>query len=201
MKMIGITGGVGSGKSELLSYIREHYRCEIVFADLLAKELQEPGKACYEPLICLLGKEILDEKGRIIKEKMADKIFQDRRLLEKVNALVHPAVTEEILKRHREAEKNGKTDLFFVEAALLIENGFDKICDELWYIYAEEDVRRKRLASSRGYSREKTDSIMGKQLREEDFRRHCQVVIDNSGEIEESIKQIDKALEEYQWQV
>lgn len=200
MKTIGITGGVGSGKSEILSYIRDHYPCEIVLADDLAKELQEPGKACYAPLTKLLGKDILGPDGRIIRKTMAEQIFSDSSLLEKVNALVHPAVTAEILRRIEEAKKSRKIFLFFVEAALLIENGFDKICDEMWYIYANEKVRRERLAVSRGYSEEKICAIMASQLPETDFRNKCQVVIDNSGSFSESIRQIDQVLEAYQWQ-
>ncbi len=200
MKTIGITGGVGSGKTELLSYIREHYPCEIVLADDLAKELQEPGKPCYAPLIELLGKDIVGGDGCIRKAVMADKIFKDRHLLEKVNGLVHPAVTAEILHRMELAKKKGEISLFFVEAALLIENGFDKICDEMWYIYARESVRRERLGRSRGYSEEKITAIMGKQLPESVFRERCQVMIDNSTSLPESIRQIDQVLEAYQWQ-
>lgn len=200
MRVIGITGGVGSGKSEILSYIREKYPCEIVLADDLAKELQKPGQACYEPLIALLGTEILDEEGNIVKAAMAEKIFADSGLLEKVNGLIHPAVTAEIVRRIEAAKKNEKILLFFVEAALLIENGFDKICDEMWYIYAKESVRRERLMRSRGYSEEKIESIMKKQLPESEFRKNCQVMIDNSASLAESTAQIDRVLEAYQWQ-
>lgn len=200
MKTIGITGGVGSGKSEILSYIGENYPCEIVLADDLAKELQEPGGPCYIPLIEFLGKDIVEKDGHIRKAAMADKIFNNRELLAKVNGLIHPAVTEEILRRMELAEKKEEISLFFVEAALLIENGFDKICDEMWYIYAKESVRRERLRRSRGYSGEKITAIMKKQLSESVFREKCRVVIDNSGPLSESIKQIDQILEAYQWQ-
>lgn len=200
MKTIGITGGVGSGKTEILSYIRENYPCEIILADELAKELQEPGRACYAPLVELLGEDIVGADGRILKAAMADRIFRDRELLEAVNGLIHPAVIAEILRRKELAEKNDKIRLFFVEAALLIENGFDKICDEMWYIFARESVRRERLVSSRGYSGEKITAIMEKQLSESVFRENCQIVIDNSGSLAESIGQIDQILEAYQWQ-
>ena len=200
MKTIGITGGVGSGKSEILSYIREHFSCEIILADDLAKELQEPGRACYGPLIELLGKDIVGEDERILKAAMADKIFGNSALLAKVNTLIHPAVISEILHRKEQAEKNNKIQLFFIEAALLIENGFDKICDEMWYIYAKESVRRERLKQSRDYSEEKITAIMEKQLPESEFRKNCSVVIDNSASLSNSIRQIDQILEAYQWQ-
>ena len=143
---------------------------------------------------------IVGEDERILKAAMADKIFGNSELLTKVNALIHPAVIAEILHRKERAEKNNKIQLFFIEAALLIENGFDKICDEMWYIYAKESARRERLKLSRGYSGEKITAIMEKQLPESEFRKYCQVVIDNSASLSDSIRQIDQILEAYQWQ-
>jgi dephospho-CoA kinase len=96
-----------------------------------------------------------------------------------------------------DAKTKGKTDFFFVEAALLIETGFDKICDELWYIYAQKKVRIQRLKESRGYTEKQIDDMFDRQLSEAEFRKHCQVVIDNSGELEESIAQIRGILEGY----
>lgn len=197
MKSIGITGGVGSGKSELLSHIRDKYRCKIILSDLLAKELQEKGKPCYGPLVTLLGTEILEENGNIRKDKMAEKIFSDEALLTKVNEIIHPAVVKAIVDDMNESKKSGCFDFFFVEAALLIETGFDKICDELWYIYTNENVRRERLKASRGYSDEKINGIIASQLPEETFRKYCKVVIDNSGNLTDSKKQVDEILEAY----
>ena len=85
-----------------------------------------------------------------------------------------------------------------MEAALLIENGYDKIADELWYVYASEDVRRQRLRDSRGYSDEKITSILEKQLDDATFREHCQFVIDNSGSLQEAAAQIDQRLSEFE---
>lgn len=85
----------------------------------------------------------------------------------------------------REEEKKG-TDYFFIEAALLIEDHYDTIVDEMWYIYADEDTRRKRLKESRGYSDSKIDDIFASQSSDDVFRRFCSVVIDNSGSIEDT---------------
>ncbi|MDE6739837.1 MAG: dephospho-CoA kinase, partial [Lachnospiraceae bacterium] len=84
----------------------------------------------------------------------------------------------------------------FIEAALLLENGYKAIVDEMWYIHTDEQVRRDRLRTSRGYSDEKIDSIMQGQLSEEDFLRQCPVVIDNSGTLDSVYKQIDEKLGE-----
>ena len=82
----------------------------------------------------------------------------------------------------------------FLEAALLIEEHYDAICDELWYIYTNEDKRRARLIASRGYSNEKIDQIFKSQLSEETYRRACKVVIDNNGTVEQALEQIEKHL-------
>ena len=163
MKVIGITGGVGAGKSALLTYIAEHYNCKIVLADEVAHKVKEPGTVCYEKLVALLSEEILNEDGTIHKSKMAEKIFASEEILEQVNAIIHPAVKEWILREIEKERNNGELDFFFVEAALLIEDGYLYIVDEMWYIYAREEVRRARLKASRNYSDEKIDSIFAKQ--------------------------------------
>lgn len=197
MRTIGITGGVGAGKSALLEYIKNHYHAYVLMADEAAHLVKEPGGKCYEKLILLLGKEILKADGSIDKKRMADKIFADAELLKKVNQIIHPAVKERIVQEIAEKKAEGKTDFFFVEAALLIEDGYEKILDELWYVYAHTQVRRDRLRASRAYPDEKTEQIMQKQLSEEAYRQHCRVVIDNSGSLADACRQIDEKLEEY----
>ena len=93
-------------------------------------------------------------------------------------------------KRRREKSR------VVLEAALLIEEHYDEICDELWYIYTREDIRRERLMASRGYSTEKVDRIFASQLTEEVYREHCRVVIDNNGSEAEAFRQIERALSE-----
>lgn len=196
MKVIGITGGVGSGKSALLSYIKGKYDCEIILADEAAHRVKEPGQPCYQKLIELLTDDILNEDGTINKKEMAAKIFESDELLEKVNAIIHPAVKEMVLQEITRLKKEGKTCFFFIEAALLIECGYLNIVDEMWYIYAREDIRRKRLKESRNYTDEKINAIMDSQLKEEEFRKYCKVVIDNSGSLEDAYEQIDRELGE-----
>lgn len=199
MRLIGITGGVGAGKSTILEYIKAHYLCRIYLADEVAHVVKEPGQSCYKALTELLGSEILDKDGQIHKGRMAEKIFRDENLLEQVNAIVHPAVQEFLLEKIREARQEGQTELFFIEAALLIECGYRNIVDEMWYIYAGEGIRRERLRESRGYSPEKIKQIMSSQLTEEAFRAGSDFVIDNSGTPEESFRQIRRKLEGYTW--
>ncbi|MCI6714054.1 MAG: dephospho-CoA kinase [Lachnospiraceae bacterium] len=196
MKVIGITGGVGAGKSEILSYLKEHCNCRILMADRLAEELEQPGQDCYDQLLALLGREILQEDGRIDRKKMAARVFADKSLLEAVNAMIHPAVKQAILQIIRDEKEAARRDYLFIEAALLIEDGYAEIVDELWYIHTEEEVRRQRLKASRGYTDEKIDSILREQLSEEEFYGHCHYVIENSGSLERVYEQLDKKLGE-----
>ena len=200
MRLIGITGGVGAGKSEILSYIDRHYKCRIYLADQVAHRVQEPGERCYERITALLGREVLDGQGRIEKGKMAAKIFADPSLLGQVNDIVHPAVREYLQERIEETERDPEVELFFVEAALLIEAGYKGIMDELWYIHASAEIRERRLRESRGYSPERIGQIMKSQLTEQAFREACDFVIDNSGPLEDSFRQIRQRLEGYTWQ-
>lgn len=197
MRTIGITGGIGAGKTQLLSYIREHYNCRIISGDEAAHKLEGKGQPCYEELLSLLGAEILMEDGTFQKEKMAARIFAENTLLEKVNKIVHPAVKAYIVGELRKEAEKGVYDFFFVEAALLIEEHYDKILDELWYIYTDEYSRRERLKQSRGYPDDKITQIIKEQLSEGTFRQYCTVIIDNSGSLEEAYRQIDGKLGEY----
>ena len=195
--IIGITGGIGAGKSTVLQYIQDNYNCLVIFSDDVANDIKKKGYPAYDELVELLGKEVLSPDGEIDKSKMAAAIFNNKNLLEKVNNILHPAVNTfiiNIIDREREANIY---DFVFVEAALLIENGYDRIADELWYVYSDEDTRRARLKASRGYSDEKVTDIFGKQLDDAGFREYCRFVIDNSGELESAARQIDKKIGEW----
>lgn len=196
MMTIGITGGVGAGKSQVLTYIEENYNCKVIRADEVAHLLEEPGHKCYERIVAFLGTDILQEDKTIDKRKMAAAIFSDEKKLIAINEILHPEVKTYILEQiHQESEKQ-EIEFLFVEAALLIEEHYDEILDEIWYIHADAEVRSKRLMESRQYSAEKIADIMGKQLSEEEFRKHCSVVIVNNGDLMVTYKQIDEVMGE-----
>ena len=193
MKIIGVTGGVGAGKSAVLSYLKGAYGAHVVLADQVANYLKEPGQSCYEPIVELLGKSVLQEDGTIDRKAMGQMIFSDAVLLQKVNEIIHPAVKQYIIEQIEEHRFAG-TKVFVMEAALLLEDNYDAICDEVWYIDTSEEVRRVRLKESRGYSDAYITDIINKQLSADVFRARCDVVIDNSGSLEETQKQIDKRM-------
>ena len=200
--IIGITGGVGAGKSAILGYIEENYNAMVIYSDNVANDIKKKGYPAYDELLKLLGKEILDDAGEIDKKKMAAAIFGNEKLLSAVNNILHPAVNTFIINIIDNEREKGELDFVFVEAALLIENGYKNFVDELWYVYADEDTRRLRLKKSRGYSDEKIDRIFESQLDDITFRENVDFVIDNSGTLEDATEQIDKKIGEWKakWQ-
>ena len=190
MMTIGITGGVGAGKSQILSYIEERYNSKVIRADEVAHLLEEPGHECYDRIVALLGSDVLQEDGAIDKKKMAAVIFNDKEKLSGINAIIHPEVKKYIIEQIQTEKKAEVIDFLFIEAALLIEEHYDEIVDEMWYIHTDIEIRSKRLAQSRQYSAERIANIMRGQLSEEEFRKHCSVVIINNGDLEETYKQI-----------
>ncbi len=194
MKIIGVTGGVGSGKSKILDYLEEEYDAAVYKADEVAKRLQQPGQFVYREMLEHFGIEILKTDGELDRAKIADIVFKEEAQLFYLNQLIHPQV-KEYLMRAIEIEGDRGTDLFVIEAALLLDDRYDEICDELWYIYTEESVRRERLKSSRGYTDDKISEMINNQRSEEEFRSNCTRTIDNSGMFASTISQIRNALE------
>ena len=190
MRIIGVTGGVGAGKSTILEYFTTHYNSRVLVADSIAHMLMTKGKQCYERLGEEFGNDIFDEELNIDRKKLADIIFSSEEDRLKVNSIVHPQVKKWITEKIAELSIDGRTEYVFVEAALLIEDHYDAVCDEIWYIYADEASRRERLKTSRGYSDEKITSIYESQMPEEAFRKASTYTIDNSGDIENTYAQI-----------
>lgn len=197
MKIIGITGGVGSGKSEVVNFIARRWDATVVQADAVGHLLMKPGKSCFDPIVELFGPEILREDGKLDRAKIAEIVFNDKELLGKLNAIVHPAV-KRYIKKAIEREREHETELFVIEAALLIEDNYDEICDELWYIYADEPTRIERLKLHRGYSDEKIRDVFANQLSEEEFSSHCHFEVDNSGDFEDTKAQIVQRMRKYE---
>ncbi len=193
-KCIGITGGVGSGKSAVLDYIKGKTRCRAFYSDDEAKKLYVQGSPVFGKIIEAAGKEVLRDDGTLDKEKFASRIFDDKELLDKINTIVHPAMQGIILDEMARERAEGKRDFFFVEAALLIECGYEELLDEIWYVYAPEDARRRRLKENRGYSDEKISSIFASQLSDEEYRKHCKRVIDNGDTMESMRASVDGIL-------
>ena len=196
MKFIGVTGGVGAGKSEILAYMAKKDGVRVMLADEIAHDLMEPDTACYRKIRETFPEEdiyLLD--GHFDRKKLAEVIFAEEEKRMRMNGIVHPAVKEYVKEAAKAARAEGTLIVLVLEAALLIEEHYDEICDELWYIFTAEEIRKERLMESRGYSEEKIQHIFESQLKEEIYRKYCKTVIDNNGDLNKTYGQIDKAFE------
>ena len=190
MRVIGLTGGVGAGKSRILDILQTEYGAEIIVADQVAHELMEPGHEGYEMVVRALGNSFLKPDGTIDRPLLSALIFHDPNALETMNEIIHPMVWKTI----KDKICSSQADLIVVESAIMGREQND-IYDEMWYVYTSRENRMERLRESRGYTREKTESIMDSQAPEAGFREFSDAVIDNNGSVEDTRKQIRRLLE------
>lgn len=187
-QIIGLTGGVGCGKSTVLSVLQRHFSCLEVSTDDISRQQMEPGERVYEQVVAEFGDAILREDGTVDRTRLAAVVFADPKKLERLNALTHPAVTERVLEIVEAERRADRYDAVVIETALLIEGHYDAFCDQVWYVYAPEAERRKRLKDSRGYSEEKIEDLFARQQTEEAYRAVATAVIDNAdGRTEEEL--------------
>ena len=186
MKIIGITGGIGTGKSTILHLLENKYRAYIVEADSLAHTLMQPGMPVYDELVSCFGTGILAEDGSIDRGILGGLVFGDEAKLNRLNQIVHPAVKEHITRDIFDKRTKGVIKLYVIEAALLIEDGYQAICDEIWYIYTEREERIRRLMMGRGGTREKWEAVIEKQSSEEFYMKNSSYIVKNDGDFQKT---------------
>jgi len=194
MKVIGITGGIGSGKSLVAEILKRKYGAHILNTDGIAREQMAPGGACYQEVVDYFGEEILSSDHTINRTKLASIVFDDKDKLLRLNELTHPKVLVAVREEIQIIRESGTVPYLVVETALMIESGYDFICDEVWYVHTPEEVRRSRLIKDRSYSDEKINAIFESQSKPEAFRAKFPKTIENSGDIEMLENQVDKLL-------
>lgn len=190
IKVYGITGGAGTGKSEVLRILRETFGGCTILSDDVARDLQKKGRPCYELMVEHFGKEILGEDGEIDRAAVAGQVFGNEEELAALNGMIHPAVRKEIEKIIQEAENERKYRFAALESAILLDCGYEDLCDEFWYVYTDPQIRRERMKATRGYSDERVDAVMASQRPDSYFMSRCQFVIENNGSLEEVEKQL-----------
>ena len=195
MIIIGVTGGMGAGKSRVLAHLEEKWNARTIRLDDISRELLARNGLCYEETIHIFGERIVKPDGNLDRALIAKMIFEDSQLRDRLNNLVHPAVKAQV-RWIAEEMRQLDAGILVVEAALLIEGGYREICDELWYIYADEDTRRERLRDSRAYTDERINGTFATQLTDEMFRSRVDFVVDNSGSFEDTARAIDSHLKE-----
>ena len=194
--VIGITGGIGSGKSVVTSLLRDKFDAAVIDTDTIGHEVMEIGKSAYKKVVEIFGNKVIAEDGSIDRKKLGSLVFDNRELLCKLNDIIHPAVEAEVDKRIAEFTKK-KYKYIALETALLIKVRYNRKCDKVWFVYADKDIRLKRLYENRGIGKEKAGKIFESQNTEEEFRQIADDIIDNSGSEADTEIQIKNILESY----
>lgn len=199
MRVIGITGGVGCGKTTIINLIKEHLnnkkdvKFSILMTDEISRNLLQPEQKAYIQVVELFGESIVNEDKTIHRGKLAEIIFQNPNKRMVLNSIIHPLVKQEVINTINNLRITGN-DYVFIESALLYDDHYEVFCDETWYIYAPKEQRIQRLKSSRSYSQDKIESIMKSQLTEQEFRNKCDVVIYNDKTCDDVRQQLVKLL-------
>jgi dephospho-CoA kinase len=192
-RVIGVTGGVGSGKSTVLSFLKKNFDAEIFMADDVGHEVFVRGSDSFDRIVDHFGSEILDEDGEISRRALAECIFHNEKEKVFLDGIVHPYVIDRIREsiddwRIRIDDldpADSEIHLFVLETALMFETGCDRFCEEVWGVFADAGQRIERLSSSRGYSEEKSRSIFSSQLSDEILRERCDRIVQNDSSPEE----------------
>jgi dephospho-CoA kinase len=189
MKRLGLTGGIASGKTAVARMLRE-LGFRVIDADALGHEVMEPGTRAYNEIVREFGAGIVDADGRIDRGKLGAIVFADAEKLKRLNAIVHPRVEEEMVRLFREWEKSGVADAAFVEAALLVEAGYQKNLDGLVVAWCRPEQQIERLLA-RGMNELEARRRIAAQMPAEEKLKFATEKIDCSGSLEETLRQVE----------
>ncbi|GFO69465.1 dephospho-CoA kinase [Geomonas limicola] len=190
MRIIGLTGGIASGKSSVASML-ERLGAPVVDADLLAREVVEPGQPALEEIAAQFGTQVLNPDGTLNRAALGTIVFADPAARRTLEAITHPAIrtlAEEKIAHHQET---GAQVLFYV-APLLIEAGSAARVDEIWVVYLDRENQLKRLMARDGLGPQEAQQRIDSQMPMEEKRLMGQVVIDNCGSREELAAQVER---------
>lgn len=193
--VLGVCGGVGSGKSFVIEYL-EKQGAFVILSDEVAKRISEEEGPALEKIRELFKDDnVLTSDGRMDRAKVAALIFNDEKKKNALNDILHPATKDEIIRQIEEVKLAEPDRLILLESAIFFETGCDKLVDKVLFVYADEDVRIKRLMDGRGYTEEKCRAIMAKQMSSDELKERCDYVVNNSGTLEETIRQCEEFLQ------
>lgn len=202
MRIIGLTGSVGSGKTTVARILEQEFCARLLITDEIGHMFMQPGQEGYQKIIEIFTEDILEDvsadasgERAIDRKKLGAKVFGHPEKMELLNGIIHPLVNQYVALVIDEERRKGRLSYLVIESALLLEAGYEKICDELWYVTADDKVRRERLKASRGYSDEKITAILKNQLSDAVFKKHCTKILENNGDFVEISRQIKVLLE------
>ena len=197
MKTIGLTGGIGSGKSTV-SQILAGLGAWVIDADKVGHEIYLPGKAAWQQVTAAFGPDILATDQTIDRKKLGAIVFGSDEARKKLNAIVHPLMFKEIGRRIKEKRAEGFIQPIVVEAAVLIEANWLPLVDEVWVVVAGRSAVIERVAAQRGLSARDTEARIVSQLADAERLKHASVVIPNDGALEDLQKRVSEAWSQLQ---
>lgn len=188
MKIIGLTGGIASGKSSVARLL-ETLGAKVIDADQLAREAVEPGMPAYEAIVHTFPRNIIQPDGAIDRKALGRIVFADLEARRRLEAITHPAISELAEKRLAKLRSAG-TDVVFYMAPLLIEAGATSRVDEIWVVYVDRQTQISRLMKRDGISMEEAEQRIAAQMPMEEKASRGKFVIDNRGTPEETEHQV-----------
>jgi dephospho-CoA kinase len=189
VKLVGLTGGVGSGKSTVHGMLRK-LGAEVVDADEASHAVYEPGTPGFEAVLREFGEGYVRD-GRIDRRALGELVFKDPDARRRLNAIVHPLVREWMAERTAEAAARG-AKVIVQDVPLLFENGLGRLYSTVVLVYAPENLQVERLVRGRGFTLERAREVIAAQMPIEEKRRLAHHVIDNSGTVQETRAQVER---------
>ena len=183
MKIIGLTGGIGSGKSTVAQFLVK-LGVVVVDVDKIGHEILRPDSEAGQKVVATFGRQILSPSGEIDRSKLGEIVFNNPEALSRLNRIVHPRMHDMIRDEINEYRKQGVA-VVIVEAAILIEANWQSLVDEIWVTIAPENAVIERLKDQRGLEEEQTLARIRSQLSNDERSQHANVIIDNNGNLDE----------------
>lgn len=196
MKVIGITGGIGAGKSTVSGYLAS-LGYPVFDADEVSRGLTADGSPVVDELAETFGEEILVRKGVLSREKLAEIVFSDPDKNRKLMQIVTMKVREAGKKWISDYRKKEKYDIIILDIPLLFETGSEDLCDAVWFITADDEVRRRRVMERDGVTAEQVERRMRSQMPEKEKAERSDEIVDNSRGVEELHRTVDALLKKY----
>lgn len=191
MFRIGLTGGIGSGKSTVSRILRS-LGAVIIDADLLARKVVEPGSAVWKGIVAAFGDDMLLPEGKLNRKRLGEIIFADENKRKLLDSITHPAIMAAMEQELRLAEDQGSA-VVVLDVPLLIESGWVSKVDEVWVVYTAPDVQEERLITRDGLSPDQAKERICSQMSLHDKLQYANVIIDNNQKLEETTRQVVEA--------
>jgi dephospho-CoA kinase len=186
--VVGLTGGIASGKSTV-SKLFDRAGAVVIDADLIARQVVEPGKPAWEEIRAQFGRQVFKPGGALDRERLGDIVFHNSHLRRKLEAIIHPRVRAQMDKMLRKLAMSKPESVVLLDVPLLLETGMDKGLAEVIVVYAPAAVQRRRLMLRDGFSADQAQARIDAQMPMEQKRSRATVVIDNGGDLAETEKQ------------